>query len=75
MFFDQQQTVVHDMGGFETALVESRYNRQHDSILLNIYKAIKSHGLQAIVDREGYPNPSVVTGDEQRLDFAIFNYC
>ena len=39
--------------------------------LLNIYKTIKSQGLQAFVDIEGYPNPSIITGDEQRPDFAI----
>ena len=38
---------------------------------MNIYKTIKSQGLQAFVDIEGYPNPSIITGDEQRPDFAI----
>ena len=38
---------------------------------MNIYKTIKSQGLQAFVDIEGYPNPSIITGDEQRSDFAI----
>ena len=50
---------------------DSRYNWRHDSILLNIYKTTKSQGLQAFVDIEGYPNPSVITEDEQRPDFAI----
>ena len=27
--------------------------------------------MQAFVDIEGYPNPSVITEDEQRPDFAI----
>ena len=27
--------------------------------------------MQASVDIEGYPNPSIITGDEQRPDFAI----
>ena len=57
---DQQQTLGHVIGGCETVLLESRYN----SILLNIYKTIKSQGLQAFVDIEGSPNPSVITGDE-----------
>ena len=39
--------------------------------LLNIYKTIKSQGLQAFVDIEGYPNLSIITGNEQRPDFAI----
>ena len=52
-------------------MLESRYNWRHDSVLLNIYKTIKSQGLQAFVDIEGYPNPSIITGDEQRPDFAI----
>ena len=34
-----------------------------DSMLLNIYKTIKSQGLQAFVDIEGYPNPSIITGN------------
>ena len=38
---------------------------------MNIYKTIKSQGLQALVGIEGYPNPSIITGDEQRSDFAI----
>ena len=38
---------------------------------MNIYKTTKSQGLQAFVDIEGYPNPSIITGDEQRSDFAI----
>ena len=39
--------------------------------LLNIYKTIKSRGLQAFVDIEGYPNLSIITGNEQRPGFAI----
>ena len=69
IFCDQQQTLV--IGGCKTALLESRYNWCHVSILLNIYKTTKSQGLQAFVDIEGYPNPSVITEDEQRPDFAI----
>ena len=61
----------HFIGGCETALLESWYNWRHESILLNIYKTIKSHRLQAFVDIEGYPNPSIITDDQQRLDFAI----
>ena len=38
---------------------------------MNIYKTIKSQGLQTFVDIEGYPNPSIIAGDEQRPDFAI----
>ena len=67
-FCDQQQTLRHVIGGCETAFLESRYNCCHDSILLNIYKTIKSQGLQAFVDIEGYPNPSIITGDEQQPD-------
>ena len=33
--------------------------------LLNIYKTIKSQGLQAFIDIEGYPNLSILTDDEQ----------
>ena len=69
IFCDQQQTLV--IGGCKTALLESRYNWRHVSILLNIYKTTKSQGLQTLVDIEGYPNPSIITGDEQRPDFAI----
>ena len=67
-FCDQQQTLRHVIGGCETAFLESRYNCCHDSVLLNIYKTIKSQGLQAFVDIEGYPNPSIITGDEQQPD-------
>ena len=52
-------------------MLESSYGWGHDSILLNIYKTIKSQGLQAFVDIESYPNPSIITGDDQRPDFAI----
>ena len=31
----------------------------------------KSQGLQAFEDTEDYPNPAIITGDEQRPDFAI----
>ena len=71
MFCDQQQILGHVIGECKTALLESRYNWWHDSILLNIYKTIKSQGLQAFVDIEGYPNLSTITDDEQWLDFAI----
>ena len=69
-FCDQQQTLGHAIGGCETALLESRYNWRHDSVLLNIYKTIKLQVLQVFVDI-GYPNPSIITGNEQRPDFAI----
>ena len=69
-FCDQQQTLGHAIGGCKTALLESRYNWRHDSVLLNIYKTIKLQVLQAFVDI-GYPNPSIITGNEQRPDFAI----
>ena len=65
-FCDQQQTLGHFIGGCETVLLESKYNWRHDSILLNICKTIKSQGLQGFVDTEGYPNPSMITCDEQR---------
>ena len=70
-FCDQQETLGHVIGGCKTALLESRYNWRHDSVLLNIYKTIKSQGLHVSVDIEGYPNPSIIAGDEQRPDFAI----
>ena len=64
-FCDQQQTLGRIICGCKTALLESRYNWRHDSFLLNIYKTIKSQGLQAFVDIEGYPNPSIITSNEQ----------
>ena len=68
----QQQTLGHVIGECETALLESRKNWPPDSILLNIYKTIKSQGLQAFVDIEVYPNLSIITDDdEQQLDFGI----
>ena len=70
-FCDQQQTLDHVFGECETALLDSGYNWRHDSILLNIYKKIKSQGLQAFVDIKDYPNPSVITGGDQRPDVAI----
>ena len=41
------------------------------SVLFNICKTIKSQGLQAFADIEGHPNPSIITADKQRPDFAI----
>ena len=35
------------------------------------YKTIKLQGLQAFVDAEVYLNPSIITDNEQRQDFAI----
>ena len=67
-FCDQQQNLGHVIVECKTALLESRYNWCHGSILLNIYKTIKSQVLQAFVDIEGYPNPSIITGDEQQPD-------
>ena len=52
-------------------MLESRDNLRHDSILLNTYKTIKSQGLQAFLDVEVYPNPSIITDNEQQPDFAI----
>ena len=79
LFCDQQQTLGHVIqrfyscviGGCETALLESRYNWHDDSVLLNICKTIKSQGLEAFVDIDGYPDPSVITGDKQWPDFAL----
>ena len=70
MFCDKQQTLGHAIGQCETALLGPRYNWRHDSVLLNIYKTIKSQGLQAFVDI-GYLNPLTITGNEKRPDFAI----
>ena len=70
-FCYHKQTLGHVIGGCETALLVSRYNWRHDSILMNIYKIIKSQRLQAFVDIEGYPNPSIITGDKQQPNFAI----
>ena len=53
-FCDQQQTFGHVIGGWKTALLESRYNWCHDPILPNIYKTIKPQGLQTFVDIESY---------------------
>ena len=38
---------------------------------MNIYKTIKSQGLQAFVDIQGYLDPSIITGDKQQQDFTI----
>ena len=54
-------------------MLESRCNWCHDPILPNIYKTIKLQGFQAFANIEHYPNPSIITGDEQQLDFAIVN--
>ena len=68
---DQQQTLGHIIGGCKTTLLVSRNNWHHDSVLLNIYRTNKSHGLQIFLDIEGYPNPSIITGNEQQPYFAI----
>ena len=55
------------MGGCKTASDEKRYNWRHDSILavlLNFIKTTKSINC----DIEGYMNPSVITGEENRPD-------
>ena len=72
-FCDQQHTLNHVISGCKTALLESRCNWCHDSILLNSYKTIKLQGFQAFANIEHYPNPSIITGDEQQPDFAIVN--
>ena len=66
LFCNQQQILGHVIGGCKTALLELI-----DTVLPNIYKIIKSQGLQVFVDIEGYPNPSLITGDGRRPDFAI----
>ena len=71
MFCDRQQTLGHVIGGCRTVLLKSTENWRHGSILLNTYKTIKLQGLQAFVDAEVYPNPTVITGNQQRPDFAI----
>ena len=48
-----------------------RIKVQLASVLLNIYNTIKLQGLQTFVDIEGCPNPSIITGNEQRPYFAI----
>ena len=73
IFCDQQETFGHFIGGCETALLESRYNWRHYSILLNIYKTIKSKGLKTFVEMEGYRNPSIITGDGQLPDFNSYS--
>ena len=70
-FCDRQQTLGHVIGGCQHALDELRYNWRHNSILLHIYKTVTSQGLQAYVDIDGYPNPSIITGEAQRPDFIL----
>ena len=60
------------MGACKTALDEKRYNWRHDSILAVLSKFIKiGKNTEIHCDIEGYINPSVITGAENRPDMTV----
>ena len=61
------QTLGHVVGGCKVHLNEKRYNYRHDSVLLNILKALVTcDGITVYGDLPDYKNPSIITGEEYR---------
>jgi hypothetical protein len=69
------QTLQHVVSSCKTHLDEGRYTR-HNSILKHLVEYLSSvkKDLRFYADVEGFENPSVVTGLEDRLDMIIENY-
>ena len=60
------------MGGCKTVLDQKRYNWRHDSILavlLDFIKIAKNKKMHC--DIEGYMNPPVIIGEENRPDMIV----
>ena len=69
---DGNQTLGHVVGGFITSLNEKRYDWRHDSILSVISNFVNSaRNIDLYCDIEGYINPSVITGTENRPDMIV----
>ena len=69
---DGNQTLGHVVGGCKTAIEEKWYNWRHDSILavlLNFIKTSKNIKIHCRI--EGYMNPSVIIGEENRCDMIV----
>lgn len=66
------QTLGHVIGGCAAHLNEGRYTWRHDSILKNLADYLKVIGnVTVYADLDGYPSPSVITGDELRPDIVV----
>ena len=66
------QTLGHVVGGCKAHLREGRYNYRHDSVLLNIAKAlIPQDGITMYVDLPNYRDPSIITGMDYRPDILF----
>ena len=69
---DSNQTLGHVVRGCITPLNEKRYNWRHDSILSVISNLVNSaRNIDFYCDIEGYINPSVITGTENRPDMIV----
>ena len=70
------QTLQHVVSSCKTHLDEGRYTWRHNSILKHLVEYLSSvkKDLRFYADVEGFENPSVVTGLEDRPDMIIENY-
>ena len=66
------QTLGHVVGGCKVHLNEKRYNYRHDSVLLNILKALVTcDGITVNGDLPDYKNPSIITGEDYLPDILF----
>ena len=66
------QTLGHVVGGCKVHLNEKRYNYRHDSVLLNILKALVTcDGITVYGDLPDSKNPSIITGEDYRPDILF----
>ena len=69
-----EQTLGHVAGGCNSHLREGRFNWQHDSILVNLANSLKVYSnVQLYVDNDKFRSPSIITGDDQRLDLLLID--
>ena len=60
--YGNEQTLGHVAGGCNSHLREGRFNWRHDSSDVQLY-----------VDNDKFRSPSIITGDDQRLDLLLID--
>ena len=62
------------LGGCNSHLREGKFNWRHNSILVNLANSLKVYSdVQLYVDNDKFRSPSIITGDDQRLDLLLID--
>ena len=72
--YGNEQTLGHVVGGSNSHLREGRFHWRHDPILVNLTNSLKIYSdVQLYVDNDNFRSPSIITGDDQRLDLLLID--